>query len=303
MISNWAKGSSLVLFGAFLWGTLVVFTKGAAHLEPTTVAVVRGALSTGACFLWLGITKPHILKIESRMFFPLFFCGLPAACMYMGFTIALKTLSVATCEIIFFTFPLFTTVLGIFILKERPTALQVVACFLILAGVVCMTVLPEGHSEGDTPPSVVGFIGATLSMSGMTAQSLIGRRNAQKNWLSTETLFAYTQLFAFFWMVPYKALTAGWGDLPDILPASWLLMAYMGIIATFLAYGAYNLGLRYIHASTASMLASFEMVTAVTLAAAALGTWPTAGELVGCIVILTALVLSSQSARKQSACS
>ena len=34
---NWLKGSALVLFGAFLWGTLAAFSKEASTLHLSTV--------------------------------------------------------------------------------------------------------------------------------------------------------------------------------------------------------------------------------------------------------------------------
>lgn len=298
-LPNWAKGSFLVLFGAFLWGTLVVVTKGATHLQPMTVATVRAGMAALGCFLWFGLTRPSLLKVNMRAFvLLLIYGGATAGFLYGGFTVALSYLSVATSEIIFFTFPLFTTLAGAVFLKERPSAMQVFSCFLIIAGVVSMTALTEGKSEAVSFP-LRGVAAAVLSLLGMTIQSLVGRKNAQQNWLPTETLFSYAQLFGFLWMALYKTTTTGWGDLPHISSSSWLLLSYMGFISTLLGYGAYNLGLRYISASTASMLASFEMVTAVTLAAIALNAIPSSGEIAGCIIILAALALSTQTARRQ----
>ncbi len=297
-LPDWLKGSLLVLFGAFLWGTLVVATKGATQLQPQTVATVRAGLAALGCFLWFGFASPRILMVGPRaFFFLLFYGGATAGFMYVGFTVALTYLSVATCEIIFYTFPLFTTLLGALILKERPTGMQIFACILIIVGVGCMTALTDPRNAQASWP-LWGVAAASFSMVGMTIQSLVARKNARENRLPTATLFAWAQLFGFFWIVLYKSLTTGWSDLPHITPASWLLLAYMGFVTTLLGYGAYNLGLRYISAATASMLASFEMVVAVLLAAALLKAIPSTGEIAGCLVILAALVLSARSAKR-----
>lgn len=302
LLPNWLKGSLLVLFGAFLWGTLVVATKGAGHLEPLTVGTVRSGMSALGCFLGLLTIAPQTLKVDRRqLVFLLFYGGATCGFLYGGFTVALSVLSVATSEIIFFTFPLFTTLLGIVVLGERPSKMQIVACLLIIAGVAAMTGM-----SGDVPSNniessryLLGLFAAGLSVAGMTTQSLAGRKNAEKNWMATPTLFAYAQLFGFFWMALCKTLTTGWGDLPDISASSWLLLSYMGFITTLMGYGAYNLGLRYISASTASMLASFEMITAVSLAALLLKEMPSSGEILGCCLIFAALVLSGRSASRQ----
>jgi drug/metabolite transporter (DMT)-like permease len=295
----------LVLFGAFLWGTLVVVTKGASHLDPLTVAATRCAMSALGCFAWFGVRSPRLLRAGPRTLFRLFlYGGATCAFMYGGFTVALRFLSVAACEVIFYTFPLFTTVLGIFVLKERPAAAQVFACVLIVAGVFLMTSLtgPEEDSPRAALP-LAGVAAAVLSMSGMTIQSLVGRGNAQRGWLPAETLFSYAHLFGLLWLVLCKSATTGWADLARVSPASWLLLAYMGFVATLMGYGAYNLGLRYVSAATASMLASFEMVTAVVLAAAVLGTVPARGEIAGCLVILAALALGTRGAASGGAAS
>lgn len=299
-LPNWAKGSLLVLFGAFLWGTLVVFTKGAAHLQPMTVATVRAGMAALGCFLWFGLKNPRILKVDGRTLFLLFlYGGATAGFLYGGFTVALSYLSVATSEVIFFTFPLFTTLAGVVFLKERPTGAQLLSCLLIIVGVFSMTALTGEENKASFP--FWGVAAAVLSLLGMTIQSLVGRKNAQKNWLPTEALFSYAQLFGFVWMALYKSLTTGWGDIPSVTPASWLLLCYMGFVSTLFGYGAYNLGLRYISAATASMLASFEMITAVTLTALFLKIIPTTAEVVGCAVILVALTLSTRSAKQQAA--
>jgi drug/metabolite transporter (DMT)-like permease len=247
--------------------------------------------------MWFGFRNPRILRVESRtaLFWLCLYGGTTCAFMYAGFTIALQSLSVAACEVIFYTFPLFTTFLGIFVLKERPTALQVFACVLLVTGVSLMASLtgPVEGAPGSGLP-LQGAAAAALSMSGMTIQSLTARKNAKENWMPTETLYSYAQLFGFLWLALYKSAGTGWGDLASISPASWLLLAYIGFIATFIGYGAYNLGLRHINAATASMLASFEMITAVVLAAAVLKTMPTRGEIAGCLIILTALALGTR---------
>lgn len=299
-LPDWLKGSLLVLFGAFLWGTLVVATKGATYLQPLTVATVRAALAACGCFVWFGITNPRMLKVSPRVFVLLFFYGASPACMYAGFTIAMTYLSVAAGEVIFYTFPLFTTIIGIFYLKERPTGMQVLACVLIIVGVVCMAVMTD-EANVQTSLPFWGVFTATLSMAGMTVQSLIGRKNARENWIPVQTLFTWAQFFGFVWLALAKSLMTGWSDVPSVTPSSWLLLAYMGLISTLIGYGSYNLGLRYIKAATAGMLASFEMITAVLLATVILGTFPSRGEVVGCVIILIALVLSARSAQSQNA--
>ena len=287
----------MVLLGAFLWGTMVVFTKGASHLMPLTIATVRVALSTASGFLFFSLRKPSMLRIDLKdLRLVWFFGGFSVAFLYGGFTLALRTLSVATTEVIFFTFPLFTTLGGALLFREWPSPLQVLAGFVILSGVACMTLMTGGEAESTSQRSAVGLGAAVLSVVGMTMQSLTSRWNGREKRLPPWTFFIWMQASGLFWLALAKTFLEGWGDLPTVSFDSWLLLLYLGVVTTFLGYGVYNLGLTFIRASTASMLASFELVTAVTLAAVILKTPPSRGELWGCVIILVGLCLSARGA-------
>ncbi len=294
---HWLKGSALVLSGAFLWGTLAAFSKEASSLHPITGAVVRAALAALGCFVWFGIRDPGVLRVRPKELAVLFFYGgASAGFLYGGFMMALAYLSVAATEVIFFTFPLFTTALGALLLKERPSVMQVFAGVLILVGVLCMALLTDSAPSGTSFP-LPGLAAALLSVLGMTVQSLTMRWNGRTGWLQPWTLFSWAQFFAFVWLALYKTLTLGWEDIPSISGPEWGLLLYLGLVATLLGYGAYNLGLRYVRAATGSMLASFELVTAVVLAALLFRAIPSTGETLGCLIILVALVLSARGAQ------
>lgn len=297
---NWLKGSALVLFGAFLWGTLAAFSKEASTLHPVTGAVVRAFLAALGCFVWFGVRKSDILRVSPRELAFLFvYGGASAGLLYGGFMTSLTYLSVAATEVIFYTFPLFTTFFGALLLKERPSVMQILAGVLILIGVLCMALLEDSPASVSFP--LPGLAAALLSVLGMTVQSLTMRWNGRSGWLNPWTLFSWAQLFAFVWLALYKTLMLGWGDLPGISVGSWGLLLYLGFVVTLLGYGAYNLGLRYVRASTGSMLASFELVTAVVLAALLFHAVPSTGETLGCVIILVGLILSTRGARSNAA--
>lgn len=296
---NWLKGSALVLFGAFLWGTLAAFSKEASSLHPVTGAVVRAALAALGCFAWFGVRNPDVLKVGLKDLALLFvYGGASAGFLYSGFMTALTYLSVAATEVIFYTFPLFTTFFGSLLLRERPTVMQILSGILILAGVLCMALLTDSGTKTSFP--LPGLIAAMLSVLGMTVQSLTMRWNGRSGWLRPWTLFSWAQFFAFVWLALYKSLTLGWADLPSLSGASWGLLLYLGFVVTLLGYGAYNLGLRYVRASTGSMLASFELVTAVVLSVILFHAIPSTGETLGCIIILIALVMSARGAQSNA---
>ena len=300
ILPDWLKGSLFVLFGAFLWGTLVTISKGAAQIPPLTIAFMRVVLASLGCLVWFGIRNPSILKIKMKDAAWLFVYGCVATSFtYGGFTVALRHLSVAACEVIFYTFPLFAALGSAVFLKERPTVTQIVSGLTLLFGVFCMAALTETPHEEAYP--LIGLVTVGLSVFGITVQSLVGRWNGKAGYMPAWSLFCWAQFSAVFWIGLAKTIFEGWGDMASISGPSWLVLAYLGFVATILGYGMYNYGLRWVSAPTGSLLASFELVTAVILSAAVLGNIPSFGEVLGCAIVLFALALSAWSARASGA--
>lgn len=206
-----------------------------------------------------------------------------------GFMMSCTYLSVPQALIIHYTFPLVTMVGEAAITRERPTPLQVAAGFLIIAG------LYIGFGADMSKFADVSLPGAAwgaLSVTGLAGQTLLSRK-LSKDGLSD----ALRQLFASYFfggitIIVCKSVFYGWGDLDALTPGVFLLVQYPAFVAGLFGFGLLFTALKYIPASTSSLICSLEIVFALLLTPLLLHQMPTAYELAGCAIIIAAVVSS-----------
>ncbi|MDI3419411.1 DMT family transporter [Streptomyces luteolus] len=157
--------------------------------------------------------------------------------------------------------PVLVTVGARLLLGERAGAAGTAA---VTSGVVGLVLLTIG-ADGSTGPSpLLGICYALLSASGYAGVTLLGRASGRKNsggaFESTVTGFAVG-------MVCLLPLALWEGLLPDMEQAVWTvtLIGYLGAIPTALAYTLFFAGLSVVRASTASVVALVEPLTAAVI--------------------------------------
>ncbi|HWS58559.1 MAG TPA: EamA family transporter [Actinotalea sp.] len=174
--------------------------------------------------------------------------------------------------------------------RRRPATPTVVAVALAVLGLTLLVGVPvAGSGWGVALALVAATAFATMTMvnrtpvAGLDGLSLTG---------ASFTLGA--ALLAPFALAAALAAGAGTPGGPPLLPSgpdAWLLVAYLGLGPTALAYGAYFTGLRTVPATTASLLALIEPLTAALGAALLLGERLGAAGALGAALLVTAVVL------------
>lgn len=94
------------------------------------------------------------------------------------------------------------------------------------------------------------------------------------------------------------ALPVAWavqGPLPSLPPQDWAVVAYLGLVATGVAYLLFSAGLRHITAATSVALTKFEPITAFVLSIAIVGEQPSWLAGAGLCLLLLGLSLVVRS--------
>jgi len=277
-----SRGVLLVALAAVLWGTGGVVAKelfGLTPIQPLTVGFFRLALSVPLLLLlgwwWLGRGLlrwhgPRLALILISLAMASYQVCYYGAVYRTGVTVAtLITLCLA---------PLMVAGLSALWLGERLTAAVGRALGLALAG----TVLLVGFPAGEIPVAWTGValaLGAALSYAVLT---VTGRAIAAR-------------------AHPFQTIVLGFGGgalllLPPALgqglsldyPASvWLLLLYLGLVPTALAYVLFFGGMRSTPATVASILSLMEPLTATLLA------WGWFGERLGLLGLGGAVLLGA----------
>jgi drug/metabolite transporter (DMT)-like permease len=288
--SGVAIGAGLVLGAACLWATFGLFTKNlyARGYSPMELASVRAAVGfLGAAAIAL-VRGPRRLAVPPRAlgFFAIYGILGFALFEYIFFAVLDRT-TVAVAVALLYTAPAFVLLFSRFVWHEIVAPWKWLSLVLVLVGVVLVT--------GAADASLEVISAGTLAL-GLAS----GAAYAAYTLLSKRATEAFDPLRSLFWSFLFAALAFGViaPPLPPLLrePDALPTLIALGIVPTLVPYGLYLVGMRYLRASTASMLASVEPMVAALLAAFILHEPLTPLRIGGILlIVLAATIVSVES--------
>jgi drug/metabolite transporter (DMT)-like permease len=289
-MNNYWRGVILTILAAVSWGVISPVAKilAGSGISLMSVMVFRA-------FFVVAALGPYLLFTRGRKIFSVakpdlgFYCLsglLSVVCSGGGFLMSLEYLSVAEALILHYTFPLVTLLGSLYITHEKPTKLQVLAGFLIIAGVYSGMVSGEKSFGG---VSVPGLLWGLLAIVGISGQALVARRVSKKQQTDQCMLLFYAHFSGGVLLFLGKTAMMGWQDLVNFTPHLFYLMLFQSMCGSLLAYAFFYSALKYIPAATVSLICTLEIVVAVGLAALTLGAIPSVNEIFGCMIIIIAI--------------
>ena len=163
-------GVAMTLIAAVCWGIMSPIAKvlTGAGISLMSVMAFRALFVVLVAGPYLYCVKgPQIFRPDSTMLSFYLLSGLLSVVFSGGgFLMSLKYLSVAEALIIHYTFPLVTLLGTLWITRERPTTLQVISGFLIIAGVYLGMVGGEKTFSGISVPGLMWALLAIVGISG-----------------------------------------------------------------------------------------------------------------------------------------
>jgi DME family drug/metabolite transporter len=295
--ASW-PGIVLALSAAVLWGTTGTSQHFAgAGLSSYWIGALRLAIAA-AFFAGLvsatergnaprprvpGLWRRQLLAGASIAVYNLaFFAGVRLAGVAVGTTIAIGS------------GPLFAGAVQALVTRRAPVPLWWLGTLLAICGGAAIAL--GGGSVA--PVDVTGLLlclsaGLSYAVYTLTAKSLSGHASPARASLWVFGAAALIALPAAWLVVP-----SGVADLLAAGPRSWLVVAWLGVVATGVAYLLFSSALRFISAATGVALALGEPLTAFTLAVLLLGEPLRLSGLVGIALILAGLALVVTAERR-----
>ena len=296
--ASW-PGIVLALSAAVLWGTTGTSQHFAgAHLSSYWIGALR--LAIAALFFAAlvaaterrlparpavaGLWRRQLLAGASIAAYNLaFFAGVRLAGVAVGTTIAIGS------------GPLFAGALQALTTRRPPVGLWWLGTTLAIAGGAAIAL---GGGGGAVPVDVGGLLlcltaGFSYAVYTLTAKSLSTHASPARASLWVFGTAAAIALPAAWLVVP-----SGVADLVAAGPRGWLVVAWLGVVATGVSYLLFSTALRFISGATGVALALGEPLTAFTLAVLLLGEPLRASGLVGIAAILAGLALVVTSERR-----
>ena len=276
---------------AILWGILVIFVKnlsgaGLSSMEIVTLRVYGSALIL-VCGLLLYNKK--LLKIRAKDSWCFVGTGVVSIvffswCYFKNVTVS----SVAVSSILMYTSPVWVTILSRFVFGEKLGIRKLAALGMAVIG--CGLV--SGIAGGMGPVSMEGILLGLGSGIGYGLYSIFGRVALEKGY-HPMTVSAYTFLFACVGVLPFVKV----GELLETMkvePTLWGWALAMAFFSTCMSFTLYTVGLKYMEAGKAAVLATLEPIVTTIVGVVVYEESLSAAMVLGIVLVLGASVLISR---------
>lgn len=247
----------------FLWSTSFVIIKwGLVEIPPITFAGLRYFLAF-LCFLPILFFKrkyfEEIKNLNSAQWKKLILLGLVFYTFTQGAQfLGLSLLPSVTVSLILNFTPIFVSIMGYFLLNEKPTLLQWIGTILFLIGILTYF-LPISLLENELVGILIMFIGV-LANSG---SAVIGR-NINRNKDISPFVVTLTSMGVGAIILLAVGLTLK--GLPDVTITNLLYLIWLAAINTAFAFTLWNLTLRTLTAMESSIINGTMLIQIAILA-------------------------------------
>ena len=299
------RGYLITFVATAIWSTTAIFVRYLStryQMPPLVLAFWRALILSGALFGVMAVVAPRLLHL-GRQHVPF----LVAYGFSLGVLSALWTASVvlngaAVGAVLNHSAPAFTALVGWRLWGERLNALKICAIAVCIVGVAFTS---GAYDRAAWQVNPVGVAVGRATGAGFAAYSLLGELSSRRGvnpWTATLYSFAFGAAFllllqrpsTILWLSrPLAAGPEGWRE----AALGWGTLVLLAVGPTLTGYGLYTVGLTYLPASTASLIATLEPVITGTCALVFLGERPTRPQLWGAGLILTGVVLLRLSER------
>ncbi|MFV9504819.1 MAG: DMT family transporter [Oscillochloridaceae bacterium umkhey_bin13] len=283
------EGLALITLAALSWGTIGVVVGllyAVAETNPFSVGFLRLMIAAPALLLlcrWM--VGANFWRVQRQHWLPLILIGVAFAGYQVAYFAAIPRLGVAAAVMInICSAPVFTAILAALFLRERLTRLILVA----LVGAITGTALLVGGAPETATPGDL-WVGAALALTAGLSYSLVALagRVVAPHYHPLQPIALSFTLAALLLLPPALAT----GLVLSYPPEGWLLLLYLGLVPTALAYGLYLRGLRTVPATVAATLSLLEPLGSALLAVLLLGEQISGLGLVGGGLLLASMGL------------
>jgi DME family drug/metabolite transporter len=276
------RNASLILAGICFGTTGTAQALGPKGISP--LAVGSGRLIVGALLLYLfhRSAAKSAVKISGR---DLWISAIGVVLYQITFFSAVRSTGVAIGTVTALgSAPALTGVVAYLINRAKPTGRWFVATIIITVGIVVLST-----SKGLTDFNLRGFFLAIGAGASYSVFAVTSKRALTQGVSITDAMF---RIFALGAIISSPLLFIE--DVhPLITPRGLMMVFWLGLVPTAIAYMAYAYGLAKVHASTASTLILAEPATATLLAAIVLGEAINAHGWIGIVIVIMGLIYLS----------
>lgn len=242
---------------AILWGILVIFIKNLSVAGLSSMEIVALRVYGAALVLLIGLLlyNRKLLKIRLKDAWCFVGTGVVSIvffsyCYFKNVTVS----SVAVSSILMYTSPIWVTLFARVVFREKIGKRKLVALLMAFAGCILVSGITGGVGR-------VGMEGLLLGLGsgiGYGLYSIFGRIALEKGY-HPMTVSAYTFLFACVGVLPFIKTVEIWKKM-NVAPGLWGWALCMVLLSTCMSFTLYTIGLKYMEAGRAAVLATLEPI-------------------------------------------
>ncbi|MBI3379492.1 DMT family transporter [Candidatus Gottesmanbacteria bacterium] len=296
-MANSTKGIIAVLIAVVIWASTYSISKiGLETIPPITLVLARSII---ACiFLYILIIKNretnNLVKLFKNYYKETFILGLTGIFLQNGLsTLGLKLGATSgLAAVIVNSAPLFILVLAVFYLAEKLTLNKILGMFLGFIGMLLIVLPQEGIGEIFASKVFLGNLVILGAAIGWAIYSVANKKISKKFSPLVLTLGAY--VMATLLLIP----TAFIFETPKVVFSlgilSWLIIFYLGIFASGVAFLFWNYSIIHLEVSKAAVYLYLIPVLAIFTGIFFLHETFTLINLLGTIFVLGGIILTER---------
>jgi len=256
------------------------------HFLPMQLIFLRLLFATVIFWIFQRLFVPE--KVDKKDLIRLAilgFFGFAAnqALFYLG----LNLTSPVDASLIHILNPVLVLILASVIIREKITGLKLGGILLGSSGALILIIF--GSSGGFNSSPLLGNILVTINMVFYALYLVLLKPMVEK--YHTSTILKWVSLFGFIFIIPFSSKSILALDITAIGTSSWLSLAYIILLCTFLAYILINFALKHVNASAVSYYTYLQPVIA-TLTSVSVGMETiTLPKIIAAVLIFTGVYL------------
>jgi drug/metabolite transporter (DMT)-like permease len=272
------------ILATLIWASSFIIAKfGGDDIGPLTIAGMRYLLAGILLLPFLAIGRQSLQRLSPRLWFRLLLIGLTAHAIGNGaIFFGLNYLSPTTLTFLSCFLPVFILVLGVFQLREIPTAVQLVGLVLTLAGSTMF------FSTGINRGELLGLIVALLGLLTFSYSTILGREIARDRQTSTVALTALPLAFG---GLPLLLAALALEGMPTLSATAWQVILALTLLNTILAYSLYNHSMQVLTAFETNIFLNLSPLGTAVLSWYLFAERLTGVQVAGMIVVIVGVTL------------
>lgn len=291
------RAALIALFVTFLWSSSWVLIRWGLDqeaLEPITFAALRYGLAAAVLFAWV-FTRRHLrrqlLGLTRGTAIQVVFLGIVFYALTQGAQfVAIDNQPAATTSLMLSLTPLLVALLGGWSIAERSSGQQRGGALLVMAGAWL-------YFAGDLGATILGMAAALVGLGANAGSSLLGRHMNRQAMLAPVVV---TVLSMGVGAVILFSVGVAFEGVPAISGRGWLIVAWLAVVNTAVAFTLWNLSLRHLSALESAAINNTMLIQIAVLGWIFLSEPLGPGESVGIALVSVGILLTQSFAERGS---